>query len=61
MGKQLLKNKDIDCMAVLCGTMTMGMFLDLLTTKFFWAAMMLACVFVSASKNECIDNQEEIE
>lgn len=61
MGKQLLRNKDIDCLAVLCGTMVMGMFLDLLTTKFFWASMMLACIFVSASKSEYIDNLEENE
>lgn len=49
MGKQLFKSKNIDCLAVLSGTMVMGMFLDLLTTKFFWSTMMLACVFVTAS------------
>lgn len=60
MGKRLLRDKNIDCLAVLCGTMTMGMFLDLLTTKFFWAAMMLACIIVSASENEVQDEMEEL-
>lgn len=50
MGKRLLKDKNIDCLAVLCGTMMMGMFLDLLTTKFFWSTMMLSCIFISASE-----------
>lgn len=60
MGKRLLRDKNIDCLAVLCGTMTMGMFLDLLTTKFFWAAMMLACIIVSASENAVQDEREEL-
>lgn len=60
MGKRLLRDKNIDCLAVLCGTMTMGMFLDLLTTKFFWAAMMLACIIVYASENTVQDEREEL-
>lgn len=61
MGKQLFKDKNIDCLAMLCGTMVMGMFLDLLTTKFFWSTMMLACIFVTASTKQSNVDSEEIE
>ena len=48
MAIRLKQSKNIDCLAVLTGIMVIGIFLDLLTTKFFWAGMMLASIYVSA-------------
>lgn len=56
MWKSLFKNKYIDCLALLSGILIMGLFLDLLTTKFFWATMMLASVFISALEKSKKDN-----
>lgn len=52
---RLLKYKKMDSVAVFLGIMVIGFFLDLLTTKFFWAVMMLTCVSISAVDREHIE------
>lgn len=52
MLSRLIKYKKMDSVAVFLGIMVMGFFLDLLTTKFFWAVMMLTCISISAVDRE---------
>ena len=58
MSIKLLRTQELGCFAILLGVMVIGFFLDLLTTKFFWSAMMLATVCISASDRETVDNAD---
>ena len=57
MARKLFQIRELGCSAVLCGIFVIGFFLDLLTAKFFWAAMMLASICVSAQdENEIAED-----
>lgn|GEM_PF-3874277 len=50
MGKELFQNRRYAILFGYLGILIMGLFLDMLTTKFFWSTMMMTSVYVSAGR-----------
>lgn len=55
IAKDLKNYRYFDYLVGFLGIMIMGIFLDLLTTKFFWTALMMATVCISGKKERMVN------